>query len=124
MSDLSIFDQFGIPAWAEPTPIPQGIGYGHPSTFATGAGQIANSGGLDPNSATFLSLYAPMLSGFGYLNGVGTFPSFGGPAFGNTALPTQWVNYPNVGNVPMAIGLGDPQNTQGLQHIGQKIKPT
>lgn len=28
---------------------------------------------------------------------------FGGPAFGPTQSPTWWVNYPGVGNVPMAI---------------------
>lgn len=36
----------------------------------------------------------------------GTAPAWGNPAFGNTILPTQWVNYPGVGLVPMAVPVG------------------
>lgn len=61
------------------------------------------------------------LSGmYGGLSGFGTSPSFGISMFGPTASPTFWVNYPGVGNVPMAIpasGWGaDPSQWNAVQH--------
>lgn len=45
--------------------------------------------------------------------GFGLSPSFGSPAFGPTVQPTYWINYPGVGNVPMAIPVGGWNNDGG-----------
>jgi hypothetical protein len=64
-----------------------------------------------------------------FVSGFGTSPSFGFSMFGPTAIPTYWVNYPGVGNVPMAVPVGGwslegtPGSTVGLQHAGQHISP-
>jgi hypothetical protein len=68
------------------------------------------------------TMAARMLTGFG-LN-----PSFGPSLFGPTMDPTFWVNYPGVGNVPMAVPLGgwnDPSGTGTSQqfHAGFQFKP-
>jgi hypothetical protein len=49
----------------------------------------------------------PTLSGlYGQPQSFGTSPDVNYGAFGDTKLPTWWVNYPDVGNVPMAIPYG------------------
>jgi hypothetical protein len=49
-----------------------------------------------------------------FFTGFGTSPSFGISIFGPTQIPTFWVNYPGVGNVPMAVPVGgwQPDPTQ------------
>jgi len=91
------YDRFGgHDPEIEPPPLspPEGGGPGgdRPSTEATGGDIVDN-----PRTARILE----MISG-----GYGTTPSFGPPAFGPTAIPTFWVNYPGVGNVPMAVPAG------------------
>jgi hypothetical protein len=55
---------------------------------------------------------APTLSGlYGQPQSFGTSPDVNYGAFGDTKLPTWWVNYPDVGNVPMAIPYGPAAGT-------------
>ena len=59
-----------------------------------------------------------------FFTGFGTGPSFGSPAFGNTAIPTWWTNYPGVGNVPYAVPPGGwAGQAPGEDHLSKGTPP-
>jgi hypothetical protein len=92
----------------EPPDLPEPPDPGQPSTIATG---------MDPATVRFFEMA---------WGGFGTTPSTGLPAFGPTMLPTNWVNYPGVGLVPMALPVGwaptgaDVGIISGSRHMGMR----
>lgn len=89
----------GQDAWSEPTPIPVGQGGG--ATPAPDWGQVTPSG-YGGNYPASWDVGQPSVWSAGY---GGYVPAYGGiPAQGQgTMIPTDWVNYPGVGWVPMAV---------------------
>jgi hypothetical protein len=103
-------------------------GSGGPSGSITGGQSFTGTGRFqifNPNSPD----YAPDLPGVGpdetgntfddpfdnplagrFFSGFGTSPFSGISVFGPTQIPTLWVDYPGVGNVPMAVPVGGWQS--------------
>jgi hypothetical protein len=58
---------------------------------------VYERGGFDYDREFVLDNFMSRLLGQGFL------PNQGSAAFGPTVIPTQWINYPGVGAVPMAV---------------------
>lgn len=104
----------------EPSPIPGNI-----SDAPPGGGQVQIFGGRlhNPDWSGFQDSPAESryFNNFGGWAGYGTTPSTGLPAFGATMIPTNWVNYPGVGNVPQPVVSGDfGVNSTSAYHAGQQ----
>lgn len=117
----AVTDHIGNNPWYEPKDLNQTVDfYGRPSTEARGNFEMTDN--------PVANRFANYFSGFtGGLNGYGTSP-FGGPNFsqgGQTYNPTFWINYPGVGNVPMAVppqgwGNGGGQSQPPISHFQQR----
>jgi hypothetical protein len=90
--------------------------YHRGSTTAYGGegwpGDVGSSLDLMNKFATFSPREAMWFSQM--WGGYGLTPSTGLPAFGGTQISTNWVNYPGVGLVPMAVPTGPDTNVQGV----------
>jgi hypothetical protein len=91
---------------------------GGPSTIGSGGNNFSGNtrmGGIDippPSEGwDFGEGFRQMMGGWG---GYGTSPSTGIGAFGPTQVPTNWINYPGVGLVPMALPNTGPDWNTGI----------
>lgn len=72
------------------------------------AERMNESNAPNPEAFRFLDNFMQRWNGYGFM------PGNGFAAFGPTQIPTNWVQYPGVGNVPMAVPFnGTPFNPPG-----------